>query len=71
MTYKMTIRASGELLAWVRERSRLSRVSMSCVVRECREAAKAPQGKQRFLAHVGEVKGCDPNLSSRKGFSRQ
>jgi len=67
----MTIRISDELLHWLRERSRLARVSMSRVVRERLEAAKAAEGKQRFLVHVGEIKGCDPNLSTRKGFSRQ
>ena len=71
MGHKMTIRASDGLLAWLRERSRLYRVSISCVVRECLEAANAAQGKQQFLADVGEIKGCYPNLSTRKGSSRQ
>jgi hypothetical protein len=43
---------------------------MGRLVREQIENAKSNTGKQRFLRHLGKIKG-PPDLSSRKGFSKE
>ena len=43
---------------------------MGRLIREQLEAVKANSGKQRFLRHLGAIKG-PPDLSSRKGFSKE
>lgn len=43
---------------------------MGRLVREQLESARSSHGKQRFLRHLGAIKGGPPDLSSRKGFSK-
>jgi hypothetical protein len=69
MGHTLTIRLTDELLAWLKETSRLTGIPMGKLVREQLERAKANSGKQRFLRHLGAIKGGPPDLSSRKGFS--
>ena len=69
MSHTLTIRLTDELLAWLKETSRLTGVPMGKLVREQLETAKANSGKQRFLRPLGAIKGGPPDLSSRKGFS--
>jgi hypothetical protein len=70
MTYRLTIRLPDELVVWLKEVSRRTGVPVSQLVREQVESAKSKEGKQRFMRHVGAIKGGPPDLSSRKGFSR-
>jgi hypothetical protein len=67
---KLTIRLDHDLLAWLKKRSGITRVPMARLVREHLEDAKAKEGKQRFLRHMGAISGGSRDLSSRKGFSR-
>jgi hypothetical protein len=69
MSHTITIRLTEELLAWLKETSRQTGIPMGRFVREQLESVKANGGKQRFLRHVGAIKGGPPDLSSRKGFS--
>lgn len=70
MSHTLTIRLTDELLAWLKEVSRRTGIPVGSIVRQQLEGAKAAKGNQRFLRHAGEIKGA-PDLSSRKGFSRQ
>jgi hypothetical protein len=70
MSHTLTIRLTDELLEWLKETSRLTGVPMGKLVRDQLENAKANSGKQRFLRHLGTIKG-PADLSSRKGFSKQ
>jgi hypothetical protein len=57
-------------LAWLKEMSRRTGLPVGRIVREELENAKAERGNQPFLSLAGKIKG-PPDLSSRKGFSRQ
>jgi predicted DNA-binding protein len=70
MSHTLTIRLTDELLEWLKETSRQTGVPMGKLVREQLENAKSNGGKQRFLRHLGAIKGGDPDRSSRKGFSK-
>ncbi|HEY6339499.1 MAG TPA: ribbon-helix-helix domain-containing protein [Candidatus Sulfotelmatobacter sp.] len=69
MSHTLTIRLTEELLNWLKETSRKTGVPVGRLVREQLESAKASRGKQKFLRHVGAIKGGAPDLSSRKGYS--
>jgi len=71
MSHTLTIRLTEELLAWLKETSRRTGIPVGRIIREQLETAKANGGKQRFLRHLGAIAGGDPNVSSRKGFSRK
>jgi hypothetical protein len=71
MGHTLTIRLTEELLTWLKERSRQTGVPMGRLVREQLETAKANGGKQRFIRHLGAIRGGPPDLSSRKGFSKR
>ena len=71
MSNTLTIRLTEELLSWLRETSRRTGVPMGRLVREQLESAKSKGGKQRFLRHLGAIKGGPPDVSSRKGYSRE
>jgi len=71
MTRALNVRLSEELLRWLKNTSRITGLPMARIVREHLEEAKSKGGKQRFLRHLGAVKGGPPDVSSRKGFSRQ
>lgn len=70
MSNTFTIRLSDELLAKLREKSRLTGLSVGRIIRDQLENGEEKTGKQRFLRHAGAFKGGPRNLSSRKGFSR-
>ena len=71
MSHTLTIRLTEELLTWLKETSRVTGVPVGKLVREELESAKAKRGKQRFLRHLGAIKGGPADLSSRKGYSRE
>jgi hypothetical protein len=71
MNYKLTVRLTDELRQWLRDISRSTGMSVSRLIREHLEDAKARSGKQRFMRHVGAMSGLPADLSSRKGFSRR
>jgi len=71
MSNTFTIRLSDELLARLREKSRLTGLSIGRIIRDQLESTEEKTGKQRFLRHLGAIKGGSPNVSSRKGFSRE
>lgn len=69
MSHTLTIRLTNELLDWLKETSRATGIPMGKLVRDQLESAKASSGKQKFLRHLGAIKG-SPDLSTRKGFSK-
>ena len=71
MGHTLTIRLTDELLSWLKETSRLTGIPVGRLVREQLESAKSNRGKQRFLRHLGAIKGGPPDVSSRKGYSRE
>jgi len=70
MSRALNIRLTDELFQWLKNTSKLTGMPMSRIVRRHLEEAKSKQGKQRFVRHLGAIKGGPPDLSSRKGFSR-
>jgi hypothetical protein len=70
MSHTLTIRLTDELLDWLKETSRATGVPMGRLVRQQLENAKASTGNQRFLRHLGAIKG-PADLSTRKGFSKE
>jgi hypothetical protein len=71
MSHTLTIRLTDEILEWLKETSRRTGIPVGRLVRQQLESAKSGAGKQRFLRHLGTVSGGDPDVSSRKGFSRK
>jgi predicted DNA-binding protein len=71
VSHTFTIRIPDELLAWLKETSRRTGMPVGQIIREQLESAKTNDGKQRFLRHLGAISGGDPEVSSRKGFSRK
>lgn len=71
MSNTLTIRLPEEMIAWLKETSRATGIPIGRLIREQLESAKEQQGKQRFMRHAGAIKGGPPDLSSRKGFSRE
>lgn len=71
MSNTLTIRLPEELLSWLKEVSRQTGVPVGKLVREQLESAKSKRGEQRFLRHLGAIKGGPSDLSSRKGYSRE
>jgi len=70
MGRKLSLRLTEELLDWVKATSRRTGIPMARVIRERLEEVKATEGQQTFMRHVGVISGA-PDLSSRKGYSRQ
>jgi len=70
MSHTLTIRLTDELLEWLKEKSRRTGVPVGRLIRQQLETAKANGGEQRFLRHIGAIRGGPADLSSRKGFSR-
>jgi hypothetical protein len=70
MSQTLTIRLTDELLSWLKETSRRTGVPMGKLVREQLESARENGGKQKFMRHLGAIRGGPPDLSSRKGYSR-
>jgi predicted transcriptional regulator len=71
MSNTFTIRLSDELLAKLREKSRLTGLSIGRIIRDQLDNSEEKTSKQRFLRHLGAIKGGSPNLSARKGFSKE
>lgn len=71
MSHTLTIRLTEDLLSWLKETSRRTGIPMGRLVREQLESAKSNGGKQRFMRHLGAIKGGPPDVSSRKGYSRE
>ncbi len=70
MSHTLTIRLTEELAEWLKEVSRRTGQPVGRIIRQHLESAKAEKQNQRFLRHAGAING-DPDLSSRKGFSRR
>jgi len=70
MSRTLSIRLTDELLDWLNETSRRTGIPVGRLIREQLEAAKADEGKKRFLRHAGAITGGPPVVSARKGFSR-
>ena len=72
MSNTLTIRLPDDMIAWLKETSRVTGIPVGRLIREQLETAKGKQQvKQRFMRHAGTIKGGPPDLSSRKGFSRK
>ena len=72
MDNALTIRLPKHLFDRLRQRARLTGLSMSEIVRQSLEATLSEdQDKQRvWMKFAGAIKDGPPDLSSRKGFSR-
>src|SRR5438128_1190690 len=66
MSHTLAIRLTDELVAWLKETSRRTGVSVRRIIRQQLESARHGGGNERFLRHAGEISGPD-DLSSRKG----
>jgi hypothetical protein len=70
MSRALNVRLTDDLFQWLKSTSRITGMPVSRIVREHLEDAKAKEGKQRFLRHLGAIKGLPRDLSSRNGYSR-
>jgi predicted DNA-binding protein len=70
MSHTLTIRLTDDLIDWLKEKSRRTGVPVGRLIRQQLEAAKSNGHEQRFLRHIGAIRGGATDLSSRKGFSR-
>jgi len=70
MSRALNVRPSDDLFQWVEEHITHHGDAVSRIVREHLEDAKAKEGKQRLLRHLGAIKGLPRDLSSRNGYSR-
>jgi hypothetical protein len=70
MDRRLTIRMTDELLVWLKDTSRRTGLPVSRLIRDQIENARSNSGKQRFMRHLGAIRGGPRDLSSRKGFSR-
>jgi len=68
---KITVRLTEEVISWLRDTSKLTGLPMAELVRDQLESARLRGGKQRFLRHLGSIKGLPRDLSPRKGFSKE
>ena len=70
MSNTLTVRLPEELLKWLREKSRKSGLPVGRVVRESLEHTRRKETNP-LLKYAGIIKGGPPDVSSRKGFSRE
>jgi predicted DNA-binding protein len=70
MSGVVKIRLTDELYAWLKKRSRRTGKPMASVVRDFLRAAMARE-ERRFLRHLGAIRGGDPQISARRGFSQR
>ena len=70
MSHTLTIRLTDDLRDWLKEKSRRTGVPVGRLIRQHLETAKSNGGEQRFLRHIGAIRGGPADVSSRKGFSR-
>jgi hypothetical protein len=69
MSHTLTIRLPEELAQWLEDSAAKAGVSQAQIVREQLEKARESGGGKTFMRLAGSLDG-DPDLSSRKGFSR-
>ncbi len=69
MSHTLTIRLPDELAQWLEDSAARAGVSQAQIVREQLEKARDGSGAMTFMRLAGTLDG-DPDLSSRKGFSR-
>ena len=70
MSHTLTIRLTEELMTWLKETSKQTGVPVGRLIRQQLESAKSEKGSRRFLRLAGAISG-PPDLSSRKGFSKE
>jgi hypothetical protein len=68
MSPALTVRLTDELLAWLKETSRLTDVPVGRLIRQHLESAKSNEEKQRFLRHVGAISGGFPIFRPARAF---
>jgi hypothetical protein len=66
----ITIRLPEELVDWLRNTARKTGVPVGRLVREELERAKRENGTKSYMRFSGSIDG-PPDLSSRKGFSKE
>ena len=71
MNTRINVRLPKELLDRVREKSRLTGLPMSRIVRNSLEKTLSQKLDNTLLKYVGSIKGGPPDLSSRKGYSQR
>ena len=69
MSHTITVRLTLELAEWLSATSKRSGIPQGKIVRDQLEKARSKEAKA-FMRLAGVVKG-PPDLSARKGFSRQ
>jgi predicted DNA-binding protein len=70
MSQVVTVRLSKELADWLKDSSRTLGVPMARIVRDHLERARTRELDRPYLRLLGKMSG-PPDLSARKGFSRQ
>ena len=68
MSRTITIRLTDEIDEWLEETSRRTKLNKGKIIRA--ELQKAREMQKRRFMHLAGVVSRDPDLSSRKGFSR-
>lgn len=71
MSNTLTVRLPEDLLKRLREKSRRTGLPMGRMVRESLEAALEPNVNQAWRKYAGMLTDGPPDLSSRKGYSRE
>lgn len=69
MCNTISVRLPDELINWLKTAAARTGVSQGSIIRNQLEKARALE-ERPFLRLAGQVKS-DPNLSSRKGFSKK
>ena len=67
----LTIRLPKELLDRLRQAARRTGLPVGRVVRESIETSLSKNEQPAWRKYVGMIKGGPPDVSSRKGFSRE
>jgi hypothetical protein len=75
MSNTLTIRLPEELLERLRAKARRTGLPVGRVVRQCVEnglsSDQPAKGNEAWRKYVGIIKGGPPDVSRRKGFSRE
>jgi predicted DNA-binding protein len=69
VSHTFTIRLTDELLAWLKDVSRMTGIPVGRLIRQQLEKAKSAKADRPFMRHAGAIRGGPPDVSSRKGFS--
>ena len=70
MSETISIRLTPELASWIKTTARRTKRPRARIVREQLEIARALE-KRPWMRWAGVVRDSPPDLSSRKGFSRE